>query len=143
MGYYSTFRGHLNITSNQQPYPQELIVAAANAKYKLEPTGGLPDEVVTALNARNSNYSRFFNITPTSITAVAGEKSIVPENLVQDLIHIITQTQATANGELVRVGEEQGDLERYTITDNTITVDIAKLVWETDNTPVPYHYYEQ
>jgi hypothetical protein len=141
MGYYSSFRGHLDITSSRQ-HPQELMTAAANAGYPLKDIGAIPDEALTALKA-NSHYSRFFDLTTSCIIAGNGEPGTAPKNLIQELVADITQALGTVNGEIVRIGEEQGDLEKFTIVNNKITVDTAKLVWASDNSTIPYHLHLQ
>lgn len=44
------------------------------------------------------------------------------------------------SGHLVRVGEESGDVERFTVVDGALVSEKAELRWA-DGTPVDYEYY--
>lgn len=139
MGYSSRFRGELNITSSES-YPEELVTAAKNTGFNLPSLDGLSKEALKGLKA-NPYYSFLFNISATKIEP-SGEEGRVEDDIVESLVKEISESGAVANGVLVRVGEEQGDLERFTVKDNVITTDTATLVWTSDKTPVPYELYE-
>jgi hypothetical protein len=139
MGYYSKFRGELIITSNES-YPEELVIAAKNTGYELPVINGLSKEGIKELKSYD-DFSFFFDISATKIKPV-GEEGSTREDIIQRLVSIIESFQGIANGEIIRIGEEQGDLERFTVVDNVITIDRAQMVWVSDNVPVSYELYQ-
>lgn len=139
MGYSSKFRGELSITSGES-YPEELIAAAKNTGFELPSLAGLSKEALDKLKA-NNRYSYLFDISATKIKP-SGNDGYVEDGAVESLVKAISESGAIVNGELVRLGEEQGDLERFVVKDNIVTVDTAELVWTSDKTLVPYELYE-
>jgi hypothetical protein len=137
MAYSSRFRGELKISSDKS-YPEELVAAAKNTGFDLPSLDGLSKENVDKLKTK---YSYFFNISATKIQSSHNDGR-ADDDLVHSLVKDITAAGAVVNGELIRLGEEQGDIERFTIKDNKIVTDTAILVWKSDKKKIPYNLYE-
>lgn len=137
MTYSSRFRGELSISSDKS-YPEELVAAAKNTGFELPSLDGLSKEAVVKLK---SKYSYFFVISATKVKS-SGQEGRAPDDLVDSLVKDIADAGAIVNGELICLGEEQGDVQRFTVKDNKITSDTAILVWKSSKKPIPYAVYE-
>lgn len=146
MGYENRFKGELKVTKNADTpqYPEMLVKLAAENKVPLPSLpNGLSEEDIQAINA-DQMWSRYFIVEPESIVA---DNASDPGNVwdvddsFQVMLTVLKNSGCLANGTIYRLGEESGDLTRYTISDNVLVTDEAKLVWESDNTAVDYHLY--
>jgi hypothetical protein len=137
MSYSSSLRGKLTVTrAGLKEYPEELVAVAKKHGVPLpEHPTGFSLETVRALSEDDGlNYLMKFE--SHAITANSGDYGM--RDLEEQLDKLVTAAKndnVVLNGKLVRSGEEQGDLERFSFKDNVITVDTAHLVWS-DGTPV-------
>jgi len=139
MGYASRLRGKLTVTrAGLKEYPEELVAVAQKHGVPLpENPTGFSLETVRALSDDNDiNY--FMEFESHVVTANSDGYSMYDlEDQLNKLVQAAKTDNAVLNGTLIRSGEEQGDLERFTFKDNIISVDTAHLVWS-DGTPVDY-----
>lgn len=128
MGYHSSVRGAITITPpltfaeyEDSPFIHDynsrewrcfrLVMEFEVDTTATPPQTGGPGMVATELQGLEDEYKCY--------------------DAVKDLTEFITtfSTFHTFSGYLIRSGEEQGDLERYTIVDNTVVTEKARLVW--------------
>jgi hypothetical protein len=141
MGYYSQLRGKLTITSSRA-YPQSVLEAAAKDGYELPALMPLTAEQVAFMNDGDRRHYGQLTVTAYDVTST-GEAFTVHENMMDELVADIRNFGGVVNGELIRIGEEQGDLERYFVENNEVFSEFAELVWADNKTPVPREYYQR
>lgn len=137
MGYTSKLRGGLTIQGKPHEYPKDLIKLAAENNVPLPSNSGLPEAAVEGYPykdylALNSKKATPFNGVESSYSDL--------EDAITEVIALAVANDCVVNGEIVRLGEEQGDIERFCIQDNVLSIQRAMLVWD-DGTPVPDEYY--
>jgi hypothetical protein len=139
MSYSSSLRGKLTVTrAGLKEYPEELIAVAKKHGVPLpeNPTGFSLETVRELSEDDGINYlMKFESHVITANTSDHGMRDL--EEQLDKLVVAARKDNVVLNGKLVRSGEEQGDLERFSFKDNVITVDTAHLVWS-DGTPVDY-----
>lgn len=146
MSYANRFSGSWFIKGKvEKKLPAALVKLAAENKMKLVPEDG-PGGLDVGSIEKLQTFERYFTITDYGVeaddNAEPGNAGYLDEDL-DSLIDIANEAGYVLEGTIYRLGEESGDLERYTVADNVITVDKAKLVWESDNSPVAYELYAQ
>jgi hypothetical protein len=134
MGYPSRLTGKIEITSANiiTEYPKELQQLAKENNIPLptiEEQKGLTKQGLKNLKATELNHIFMFK-NPTTIGVTDEEFSMwdIEENI-ETIINIIKKDDRLANGTIIRSGEEQGDVERFIITDNNIKHETATLRW--------------
>lgn len=137
MGYMSRLRGELTIQGKPHDYPEELIKLAAENNVPLPGTTGLPEAAVDEYPYKD--YLVLKSQTATPFNGVESSYSDL-EDAITEVITLAAANDCIVNGDIVRLGEEQGDIERFSIQDNVLSIQRAKLVWD-DGTPVPDEYY--
>ena len=141
MSYASRFRGTLTVSGNGKSYPDMLVKLAAENGVPLPSTTGLSEASITALR-QDSEVAHFLEVSAQKIKTSHNEGGMYnPKAILDTLIQAASNDDCLLNGYLVRLGEEQGDLEKFSVEDNVLTVSTASLVWS-DGIPVDIKDYQ-
>lgn len=136
MGYISDISGKLDVSYNEQTvkeYPEDLLALASSQGIKLPPLTnrtGLSKQTIEILKNHDASY--WFQFDENYVDASYGEsgKAYEFERELKEVLEIIEEDNCTANGILVRSGEEQGDMERFIVENNKIVrTESARLLW--------------
>lgn len=128
MGYYSTIEGRLDISP---PVPLRTL---AGTSY-LESDFCLKYEVAESREEVDGG-----TLLRENIVAIvpSWEDQMKAYSLKDDLIEMVAELDkagSTCSGELIRVGEGQGDVERFRANGGIVTSEVAELRWP-DGQPV-------
>lgn len=137
MGYMSKLRGELTIQGKPCEYPEDLIRLAGENNIPLPGNNGLPESVTDFYP-----YKDYFVLHSKKAVPFNGVESSYNdlEDAIAEIISLAAANECVVNGDIVRLGEEQGDIERFHVQDNVLSVQRASLVWD-DGTPVADEYY--
>lgn len=125
MGYYSRVTGEIAVT------PPILVRDMPGNPFTDARATGMPVQFRVTETATDVDEGTLIRREITAIvpaTDTPYKASGLDKHLPQ-AVELIRDTGSTCKGELVRSGEDQGDIERYIVSDAGVRAEKARLAW--------------
>ncbi len=127
MGYYSRVTGEIAVT------PPILVRDMPGNPFTDARATGMPVQFHVEETAVDVDEGTLIRREITAIVPVSedGYKAYGLDRHLAQAVQLIRDAGSTCKGELVRTGEDQGDIERYTVGNDTtsVLVEKARMTW--------------